>query len=294
MIHELLSIVLTGETGSDASRPSASVARSGSTGGRAGRTTTLSSSPGATATGATTEPAMMRSPGLERGAVGGEERPHEGHRRGRVLDEAPLRHDRARLGHRRDHGPGVDAGDLVAEDDAALADVAGQDRLDVVEGDVEVHQLERRRQPGDARRRRPTRMATSTSTAGAVQPARDDRGPVGRHPGVDQVADDRRRSARSAAWMAGVLKPIFQPTGVAPAASSASRRASRAAHAAGDGGGGVVVGHGASLAAGVADGVGRGVVGRTAACRRDRSGGAAARRVTAASPQAHDSCLGRA
>ena len=52
--------------------------------------------------------------------------------------------------------PGVDAGDLVAEDDAAVADVAGEDRLDVVEGEVEVDQLEGRRQPGDlAAARRP-------------------------------------------------------------------------------------------------------------------------------------------
>ena len=56
---------------------------------------------------------------------------------------------RAVLGHGRHHGQGVDAGDLVAEDHAAVADVAGEHRLDVVEGDVEVDQLERRAEPGD-------------------------------------------------------------------------------------------------------------------------------------------------
>ena len=48
-----------------------------------------------------------------------------------------------------DHRPGIDAGHLVSEDDAPLADVAGENRLDVVEGHVEVDELEGGRESGD-------------------------------------------------------------------------------------------------------------------------------------------------
>ena len=66
----------------------------------------MSSSPGATVTGATTDPAMMRSPRLELGPVGGQERPTNatvvGGALGRLAPAPPL----AGLGHDGDHGPG--------------------------------------------------------------------------------------------------------------------------------------------------------------------------------------------
>ena len=92
---------------------------------------------------------MMRSPGSSAAPWAARNDRTKATVVGRVLGEAALGHDLARLGHGGDHGPGVTPGDLVPEDHAALADVAGEDRLDVVEGHVEVDQLERGRQPGD-------------------------------------------------------------------------------------------------------------------------------------------------
>ena len=80
--------------------------------------------------------------------MGVEERTHEGHRGGGILAQLALGHGVAVPRHRHPDGPRVHAGDLSAEDDAALEDVAGEDRLEVVEGKVEVDQLQGR---GEAR-----------------------------------------------------------------------------------------------------------------------------------------------
>ncbi len=96
----------------------------------------------------------------------------------------------------------------------------------------------------------PTRTATSTSTAGATQPARDTVAPSGDTP-VSTRNPTTASVSPKCSWMAGVLKPIFQPTGAAPAARAASPSGELGPHAAGHGGGGVrlvaSVGHGASL-----------------------------------------------
>ena len=125
-----------------------------------------------------------------------------------------------------DHRPGIDAGHLVSEDDAPLADVGGKNRLDVVEGHVEVDELEGGRESGD------TAVVADPNgnldlDRGGPPPADRDDGAVGAHAAVDEVPDDGVSRPKTC-WIAGVLKPIFQPTGAAPAASSASRRASRA------------------------------------------------------------------
>ena len=102
--------------------------------------------------------------------MGREEPVHEGNGVGRVLLQASLCHHVAVLRHRDRECGGVGAGRLHPEDDPTLADVAGKDRFEVVEGQVQVDQLE----PAGARPATlapgPTSTATSTSTAGAVQP----------------------------------------------------------------------------------------------------------------------------
>ena len=116
-------------------------------------------------------------------------RPDELHRHRRVLHQHPFRHDVARFAHRGRQGPRVHARDLVAEDHRAVTDVAGEDRLDVVEGHIEVHQLQGRCQSADgAVVPHPDRQL---DLDGRHTPAVQRHGGTVRcYPGVGQIAHD--------------------------------------------------------------------------------------------------------
>ena len=243
MIHELLSIVLTG--GRRGAR--ATKARTRWTGCRAGRRRRAARRPLPPASGATTDPAMMRWPGSSVAPCAVRNDRTKDDRRGGVLDDAPLGHDRAVLRHRRDHGPRVDAGHLVAEDDAAVADVAGEDRPRCrrragrgppARAPAPVRPPRRRRRRGSPPR--PRRRAP-------LQPARSTRWPAVRHAGVDQVADDRLGQSE-VLLDGGRVETDLPAHGPGTAGQLGVPAGQQGAHAAGDGAGRVLIGHAASLA----------------------------------------------
>ncbi len=189
---------------------------------------------------------MIRSPGCERGAVGRHVGAHEQQGRRRVLRERTFGHDVTGPGHRGDHGPRVDPRDLVSEDHAAVTDVAGEDGLDVVEGDVEVHQLEGRRQPRH-RTVVPDPDRHLDLDRRCAPPGQRHRGPVRRHPGVEQVPHDG--FAQAEVLLDGRRVEADLPSHRhRPGRQRGVPIGQHGAHAAGDGGRGVLVSHPASLA----------------------------------------------
>ena len=203
--------------------------------------------------------------------MGVEERPHHGRRRGGLLGEPALGRDVAVLRHRHADRPRVDAGDLGAEHDATLEDVAGQDRLEVVEGQVEVDQLEGRGEPHHL-----TPLADPDGDldldGGGGPAGHRHRGAVGRHPRVGQVADDGTGQAEVLLDRGGVEADLPSHRR-RPGGQLGEPARQEGAHAPRDGGGGVGavgvgVGHRSSLAPPVP---------RPRSGRRDGSGAAGRR-----------------